>query len=209
MFYKLLWLNCTLSVCKLNLNFNFSEICLTVQPTALTNKLCSWFSQTRTRADKTVCKDIALQRARRGRKDQITLLHTALCYLIDPAGPRSTVLQIPLISTWQENIGFLVRVMKCITLQICRNSTNKKMRHLLPRAHTQVKILPLPHSIKAHTASVQTECTHAWAESHICNKAASYVSLPHPSASVTQFRVLSSAQSSTWRQIQQHSVLFR
>lgn len=152
-FLKFLWLNCTLSmyhfyvaaqlVYKLYLNCNFSEIWLPLcekSPTVQTNKLYSWFSQTNTRADKTVCKDIALQRRREERKDQITLLHTVLCYLIDPDSPRSTVLQIPLISTWQENIGFLVGVMKCITLQICGNSTNRKMRHLLSWTHTTENI---------------------------------------------------------------------
>lgn len=39
------------------------------------------------------------------------------------------------------------------------------------REPTRVKILPLPHSIKADTACVHTECT----QSHICNKAASHL----------------------------------
>lgn len=73
--------------------FESSEIWLLLcekSPTVPTNKLRSWFSQTNTRADKTVCKDIALQRQREEKKDQITLLHTVLCYLIDPASPRSS-----------------------------------------------------------------------------------------------------------------------
>lgn len=131
------------------------------------------------------------EREEAARRDQITLLRTVLCYLIDPAGPRSTVLQTPLISTWQENIGFLDGVMKCITLQICGKMNKQKRWDIYYHKPTQVKLLPLPHSIRAHTACVHTGCTHAWAESHMCNKAAGclcqFASSKHPRQSVWAF----------------------
>lgn len=139
------------------------------------------------------------------RKDQITLLHTALCYLIDPAGPRSTVLQIPLISTWQENIGFLVGVMKRITLQICGNSTNEKDKTFITMN---------PHGRKyCHSHTVLKQIQHVCVlnvhrVTYVIKLPATCVSLPHLSISVTQFGLLSSAQSSTRRQIRRHSVLF-
>lgn len=98
-----------------------------------------------------------------------------LCYLRDPACSRSTVLQIPLISTWQENIRFLVTVMKCITLQIYGNSTNKKMRLLLPWTHTNENITAPTQYLSTYSVCAHTECIYTWAESHICNDAVSYL----------------------------------
>lgn len=76
---------------------------------------------------------------REGRKRSNNMV-TYCAMLFDRSSLRSTVLQIPLISTWQENIGYHVRVMKYIILQICGNSTNKKMRHLLLWTHTTENI---------------------------------------------------------------------
>ncbi len=149
-----------LLVCKLYLNFSLWDIWLLLceNSTHLTKKPCSWFSQTNTRADKTVCKDIALQRARRDERSNNIVTYCVMLF-----DGSSWSLKHSSTNTTYNHLAreYWVSSSELWNASPCKyvETAQTKRWDIYYNEPTRLKTLPLPHSIKAHTACVHTECT--------------------------------------------------
>lgn len=143
-------------------------------------------SQTNTGADKTVCKDIALQREREERSNN-TVTYSVMLFDRSSWSQKHSSTNTTYIHLARE---YWVSSQSYETHHLANMWKQHKQKDetFITMKPTQLKILPLPRSIKAHTACVHTECTQK--VTYVIKLPATYVSLPHLSISVTQFGLL-------------------